>query len=107
MIVFITQIFNICQVSLSKLNPRTSLAVQWLRLHTSTAGDADSNPGRGSKALQALRHGAHAQKKYKPESLPTPTFETLKPVSDHSLHLICLINHSVVFFFHLFLLVGG
>ena len=56
---------------------------------------AGSNPGRGSKAPQALRHGAQAQKKYKPESLPTPTFETLKPVSNHSLHLICVINHSV------------
>ena len=92
---FINQTLNICQVSLSKLNPRTSLAVQWLRLHASITGDAGSNAGRGSKAPQALRHGAQAQKKYKPESLPTPTFETLKPVSNHSLHLICVINHSV------------
>ena len=27
----------------------TSLAVQWLRLHTSTAGGIDSIPGKGTK----------------------------------------------------------
>ena len=32
---------------------RTSLAVQWLRLHTFTAGGADSTPGRGTKILHA------------------------------------------------------
>ena len=31
----------------------TSLAVQWLRLHTSTAGDTGSIPGRGTKIPQS------------------------------------------------------
>ena len=31
-----------------KRNGGTSLVVQWLRLHTSTAGDTGLNPGQGS-----------------------------------------------------------
>ena len=31
----------------------TSLAVQWLRLHASTAGDTGSIPGQGTKILHA------------------------------------------------------
>ena len=34
-----------------------SLAVQWLGLHTSTAGDPGSIPGWGAKILQATLHG--------------------------------------------------
>ena len=40
----------------------TSLAVQWLRLHTSTAGGTDSIPGQGTKIPQATWH---SQKKKK------------------------------------------
>ena len=31
----------------------TSLVVQWLRIHASSAGDAGSFPGRGTKILYA------------------------------------------------------
>ena len=33
----------------------TSLPVQWLRLHTSNAGDTALIPGQGTKTPQALR----------------------------------------------------
>ena len=36
---------------------RTSLAVQWLRLRASIAGDVGSIPGQGTKILHAERHG--------------------------------------------------
>ena len=35
----------------------TCLAVQWLRLHTSTVGDMSSTPGQGTKILYAMLHG--------------------------------------------------
>ena len=35
---------------------RTSLVVQWLRLHASTSGSADSIPGQGIKSLHAMEH---------------------------------------------------
>ena len=35
-------------------NMGTSLAVQWLRLCTSTAGDTDSISGQGTKILSAV-----------------------------------------------------
>ena len=35
----------------------TSLAVQWLRLHASNAGDAGSIPGLGTKILHTTQHG--------------------------------------------------
>ena len=35
----------------------TSLVVQWLRLHASTAGDMGLIPGRGTRILHASRHG--------------------------------------------------
>ena len=37
--------------------PGTSLAVWWLRLHASTAGDEGSVPGWGTKILHAMRCG--------------------------------------------------
>ena len=36
---------------------RSSLVVQWLRLCTSTVGAMGLTPGRGTKILQAMRHG--------------------------------------------------
>ena len=42
-------------------NKGTSLVVQWLRLHTSTAGDMGSIPGRGTK----IPHGAQGSQKKK------------------------------------------
>ena len=35
----------------------TSLAVQWLRLQASTAGNMGSTPGRGTKILHVTRYG--------------------------------------------------
>ena len=35
----------------------TLLAVQWLRLHASTAEDTGSSPGRGNRILRATQHG--------------------------------------------------
>ena len=35
----------------------TSLVVQWLRLHASTAGDTGSIPGGGTKILHAAQCG--------------------------------------------------
>ena len=40
-----------------------SLAVQWLELHASTAGDMDLIPGWGTKIPQAAWHGQKKKKK--------------------------------------------
>ena len=37
------------QILLLSIVSRTSLVVQWLTIHTSSAGDASSIPGEGSK----------------------------------------------------------
>ena len=42
---------------------RTSLAVQWLRLHAPTAGGAGSIPGQGTKILHAAPCGQKKTKK--------------------------------------------
>ena len=41
----------------------TSLVVQWLRLHTSSAVGLGSIPGQGTKILHITRHGAPPPKK--------------------------------------------
>ena len=41
----------------------TSLEVQWLGLHASTAGGAGSIPGRGNKFPHAAQHGQKMKKK--------------------------------------------
>ena len=43
------------EFDLKNLTSGTSLAVQWLRLCTSTAGDPGSIPGRGTKIPHATR----------------------------------------------------
>ena len=43
----------------------TSLAVQWLKLHTPSAGGMGSVPGRGTKILHAARSGQKKQKNKK------------------------------------------
>ena len=48
-----------------KFCPGTSLAVRWLRLHTSTAAGAGSIPTQGTKILHATRHGQKKKKKKK------------------------------------------
>ena len=40
---------------------KTFLVVQWLRLHTSNAGDVDSIPGWGTKIPHATHHGKKKQ----------------------------------------------
>ena len=47
--------FPICKMGYNSIG--TSLAVQWLGLHTSTAGSMDSVPGWRTKILQAVRCG--------------------------------------------------
>ena len=44
----------------------TSLAVQWLRLRTSSAGGSGLIPGRGTKIPHAVRHGQGGKKKNPP-----------------------------------------
>ena len=44
--------FHLKNSILRKANARTSLAVQWLRLHASTAGSVSSVLGWGIKILQ-------------------------------------------------------
>ena len=51
----------------------TSLAVQWLRLHTSTAGGVGLILGRGNKIPQAAWHG---QKKNNNNTKEGPTSDT-------------------------------
>ena len=41
----------------------TSLVVQWLRLHTSSAGGMGSIPGRGTKILHVVQCGQKKKKK--------------------------------------------
>ena len=71
----------------------TSLAVQWLGLHASTAGGMGSIPGRGTKILQAVgrrqkkknkekgKYNVKEKGKYnvkeKPSALKTYSFSTL------------------------------
>ena len=43
-------------------NLGTSLAVQWLRLHASTAGGMGLIPCRGNKILHAMWHGQKIKK---------------------------------------------
>ena len=49
----------------SKASLRTSLAVQWLRLHVSTAGCTGLIPGRGTKIPHAEWHRLKKKKKEK------------------------------------------
>ena len=42
---------------------RTSLVVQWLKLHSPNAGDMDSIPGQGTKIPYATQHGVKKEKK--------------------------------------------
>ena len=51
----------------------TSLAVQWLRIHASTAGGTGSIPGQGTKILNALQCGQKKKEKEMKE-------ETLQPI---------------------------
>ena len=48
-----------------EINEGTSLAVQWLRLHASTAGGTGSIPGCGTKIPHAMWHGQKKKKKKK------------------------------------------
>ena len=49
---------EILKVALFKILLKgTSLVVQWLGLHVSTAGSMGSTPGWGTKILQAMWHG--------------------------------------------------
>ena len=45
-----------------KICTQTSLAVQWLKLHASTAGSTGSIPGEGTKIPHAIQH-SHKQTK--------------------------------------------
>ena len=47
----------------------TSLAIQWLRLHSSNAGGASLIPGWGTKTLHAAQHGTAPPPKKKREKL--------------------------------------
>ena len=44
-------------------NLRTSLEVQWLRVHTANAGGVGLILGRGTKILHAVQHGQKIKKK--------------------------------------------
>ena len=50
------------------------MAVHWLALHASTAGDTSSIPGLGTKIAQASQHGQKKKKKKNEK-----TTETLSP----------------------------
>ena len=52
-----------------KETPGTSLVVQCLRFHVSTAGGMGSIPGQGTKILQVTQHGTKKKKKT-PEPQP-------------------------------------
>ena len=45
-----------------------SLAVQWLRLHTSSAGGAGLIPGQGTRIPHATRHSQKVRKKERKKS---------------------------------------
>ena len=59
---------------------RTSLAVQWLRLHTCNAGVAGSIPGQGTKIPHAARHIQN--EKTQAKSFPLLTFYSWPGKSD-------------------------
>ena len=67
----------------------TSLAGQWLRLCTSTAGGTDSIPGQGTKILHAVRCGQKKQRKKILICFPCLKKKKLKVlVPSFSLHLL-------------------
>ena len=43
-------------ISLEAIQPGTSLVIQWLRLHTFSAGDVDMIPGWAAKIPHAVQH---------------------------------------------------
>ena len=47
-------VISICHTK--RLGPGTSVVVQWLRLHTPSAGDPGSIPGQGSKSHRPACH---------------------------------------------------
>ena len=47
------------------MDPGTSLAVQWLRLHASNARGKGSIPGRGTKTPRVARRGQEKKRKKK------------------------------------------
>ena len=51
-----------------------SLAVQWLKLHTSTTGGEGLTPGQGTKILH-VKHGAAKKKNNKQENQDPTTLE--------------------------------
>ena len=47
---------NVLKYSSKNVCSGVSLVVQWLRLHTSSAGDSGSIPGQGTKIPDATHH---------------------------------------------------
>ena len=58
------QAWNLSLPSYQRVLPGTSLAVQWLRLHASTAEGEGSIPGWGTKIPHAAQCSQNKQTKY-------------------------------------------
>ena len=56
---------------------RTSLVVQWLKLHSTNVGDMDSIPGQGTKIPHATPRGVKKEKKMDDNSCHLQVFSPL------------------------------
>ena len=61
-------------VRIKSISHRSSLAVQWLRLHASTSGDAGSIPDQGTKIPHTRQHDK--KKKSVSYKVSLPGFES-------------------------------
>ena len=72
--------------------------VQRLGLHAFTAEDLGSIPGRGTKILQAPRHGQRKQKQNKQKTTTAANNQTLKYISVRIKHQNPLSNPNLSLF---------
>ena len=62
----------------SKIKLGTYLAVQWLRLRTSTAGGTGSIPGPGTKIPRAAQYGQKKKKRLEKQSKTTNKIKIIR-----------------------------
>ena len=67
---------------------RISLAVQWLRLHTATAGGTGLIPGQGTKILHASRCG--------PKNKQIRKYIHKVEWNSHGLYILCYLELPVI-----------
>ena len=91
--------------SLQKVTPGTALAIQWLRLHASNAGDAGSIPGQGTTCRASRPQSISQYTLKKKVTLYTVSVlsQSLNPSSHWQPLIYCLSLWSCLFWtFHIY-----